>query len=364
MVLPIVLSPEEAVHLIEYLVAPASTTYGSRRAARGHASPWTDVFSRIHLEFGNEAWNDTFRGGTILDPKAYGARADEIFSSMRSSKWFRAEHFDLVLGGQNDWPDRNRDIQNACRSNDSFAIAPYQMYNVDSFANDEELFGPLFAEPEKNVTDGIVAKNREAIQGSKHPVPLSVYELNLSTFGGSISQPALDRLTSSMAAGVAVADHCLLLSEREGILNQSLWNFGQAGFQRNDGKNAHLFGTVIDAGLTDRRRPQFLAVQLLNEVLGGEMLKSERVGSDPVWRQAKQNGIELRTAHFIQSFAFRHGDQRAVVLFNLHRTQDLPVNFSGPLAPSGAVLLKRLSAESPGDNNEQSERVRIKLARA
>jgi hypothetical protein len=358
-VVPIVISPKEAMDLMEYLAGPATSAYGGRRAAQGQAAPWTSLFERIHLEFGNEAWNETFRGGTILDPKAYGTRASEIFSSMRNSPSFRADRFDLVLGGQNDWSERNQEIQNACSSNDSFAIAPYQMYNVDEFADNEDLFGPLFAEPEMSVTKGLVAKNQHAIQNSRHAVPLSVYELNLSTFGGSISQEGLDRLIPSLGSGIAVADHSLLMMERQGITNVLLWNLGQSSFQRNDGKSARLFGTVVDMGITDRRRPQFLATELLNEVLGGQMLRTEHSGSDPVWQQAKMNGVELDRAHYIHSFAFRDGSKRSLVLFNLHRTLALPVSIEGDLAPTGDVLLQMLSAESPAANNERTEAVKI-----
>jgi hypothetical protein len=47
-------STQEMANLMEYLGGPTNTPYGAVRADLGHPAPWTGVFSRIHLEFGNE----------------------------------------------------------------------------------------------------------------------------------------------------------------------------------------------------------------------------------------------------------------------------------------------------------------------
>ena len=51
---------------------------------------------------------------------------------MRSTASYNAAGFDLVLGGQAVYPARNQAIQNACNNNDSFDVAPYQMFQVDN----------------------------------------------------------------------------------------------------------------------------------------------------------------------------------------------------------------------------------------
>lgn len=70
-----------------------------------------------------------------------------------------------------------------------------------SFSDNEELFGSTFAEPEallspsgvaEGVTGGLIHLNQEALRKSSHPVPLSVYETNLSTLAGAITQEALN----------------------------------------------------------------------------------------------------------------------------------------------------------------------------
>ena len=146
-VVPTVFSPAEASQLIDYLAGSAQTVYGAKRAALGQATPWISVFSKIHLEFGNEAWNPTFKGGSIEYPQPYGNRAQTIFGAMRSTASDSLSSFDLALGGQAVASGRNQDIQDNCNNNDSFGVAPYHMLQVDSYADNESMFGPLLRNP-------------------------------------------------------------------------------------------------------------------------------------------------------------------------------------------------------------------------
>ena len=50
--------PDDPSGLMEYLGGPATTKFGKIRADRGQEKPWTEVFKAIHIEFGNEAWNN------------------------------------------------------------------------------------------------------------------------------------------------------------------------------------------------------------------------------------------------------------------------------------------------------------------
>ena len=368
-VVPSTFSTTDASHLIEYLAGSSSTPYGSKRAANGHANPWISSFAKIHLEFGNEAWNGAFKGGSIEYSAPYGQRAQTIFGAMRKNPAFRHSSFDLVLGGQAVSAGRNQDIQNNCNNNDSFAVAPYLMNTVDSFANNEALFGSTFAEPEaflshegaaEGVSGGLMALNQQAIQASSHPVPLVLYEMNLSTLAGTITQGALNSYVSSLGAGLAVAD-AMLQQMRQGIITQNLWNLTQYNFVRSDRSTAYLWGAVVDMGVTNQRRPQFLALQLANQAIGSNaaMLQTVHSGADPTWNQPLVNTVQLAGAHYLQSFAFSNGSHNSLVIFNLHRTDILPVTFSGANAPSGSVQMEQLKSEHPTDTNEVSAKVNI-----
>jgi len=363
-VVPSTFTPADASNLIEYLAGPSSKPYGAKRAGRGHANPWTSSFPKIHLEFGNEAWNAVFKGGTIEYPIPYGQRAQTIFAAMRANVAYRASSFDLVLGGQAVSAGRNKEIQNSCDNNDSFTVAPYMMNAVNSFSNDEELFGSTFAEAEafdspkgtaEGVTGGLMTLNQQAIQSSTHPVPLNFYEMNLTTVSGSISQVALNSYAPSLGAGLAVAD-AMLQQMRRGILTQNLWSLTQYDFARRDGKTVNLWGAVVDMGVTNLRRPQFLALQLANQAMGKDaaMLQTVQTGADPTWNQPLVNDVELPGAHYLQSFAFSSGSNFSLIVFNLHRS------FSGVSAPSGDVQMRQLTSARLTDTNEVSSTVNIR----
>jgi hypothetical protein len=369
-VVPTTFSATDASNLIEYLAGASTTPYGAKRAALGQATPWTEVFGKIHLEFGNEAWNSTFKGGDIEYSAPYGGQAQTIFGVMRANPAYVPASFDLVLGGQAAWPGRNSDIQNNCNNNDTFAIAPYTMGTVSSFSDNESLFGSTFAEPEaymsstgtaEGLTPGMVYQDYQAIQGSSHPVPLNFYEINLSTVSGSITQAALNGYVSSLGAGLMAADTMLLSLRQFGVLNQQLWSLPQYQFQRTDGSEVYLFGAVVDMGATNRKRPQFLALEMANQALsnGAAMLQTVHTGADPTWDQPLVNSVQLNGAHYLHSFAFAQGSNLSAVVFNLSRTSSLPVTFSGPNAPVGAVQMQQLTSANLTDTNENSNVVSI-----
>jgi Fibronectin type III domain len=382
-VVPSTFTTTEAANLIEYLGSASTTTYGAKRAAQGQVEPWTSVLPKIHLEFGNEAWNSTFRGGSIESSAAYGARAQTIFAAMRADPAYSASSFDLVLGGQAGNPWLNQQIQNNTNNNDSFAIAPYMMNEVNTFATNEDLFAPLLAEPQafyspsghaegvnstyltidgvgRSVNGGMVYLDQLAIQNSTHPVPVVIYESNLSTLSGAITQSVINEFTPSIGAGLAEIEN-MLLGMSHGIITQNLWQLPQWNFAISTAGGATrvpLWGAVIDmGGPTNLRRPQYLAIQLANQTIpsGGSMLQTVQSGANPTWNQALVNSVQLSGAQYIESFAFLKGSQSAFILLNLNMTSALPVTFSGANAPTGTVQLTQLTSANLTDTNENSE---------
>ncbi|MBC7925760.1 MAG: hypothetical protein H7039_08890, partial [Bryobacteraceae bacterium] len=356
-VVPVVFSVQEMKNLIEYLGGSAETVYGKKRAARGRTRPWTTAFSQIHLEFANVAWNSVFKGVTLENPIAYGSRGGELFRAARSTPGFVATRYDLVLGGQAGWPGRNEEILKAASDYDSLTIAPYLLNDADQFSTNEELFGPLFAEAQMMSESGYARQNFHAAarRGGK---PLSIYEVNLHTTGGAISQQGLDQLAPSGGAGVAVVNHMLMMLRELGAKNQMLFQLAQQSFKRGDGKGVKLWGSVVDMGRTNRKRPQFLAMQLANSALMGNMVATVHEGSNPTWNQPLMNHVELRNARYLQSYAFRDGQSRSLLMVNLSRTDPLSVAFSDRV-PTGAVVVRQLRSRAITDNNEETESVAI-----
>ena len=361
--IPVTFNDAEAANLMEYLGGPVTTPYGARRAARGHPAPWTDSFPRIHLEFGNEAWNPVFRGGT-MPPADFGRRGHDFFGVVRSSPYYSSK-FNLILGVQAANPFNSRVTHNASANHDMLAIAPYLASRVDDFANNEQLFGGLFAEaswwssPVGTPMAGMVRQTYDLINGTNRPVPFGVYEVNLHTTHGSITQPVLDSFTPSLGAGLAVVNHMLIMLRDIRIRDQYIFSPGGYRFNREDGKTVLLWAITRDMGVTDRKRPQYLAAKLANEALAGDMVQVTQSGDNPRWNQPVTNRIGLDNIPYIQSFAFVNGTRRSVVVFNLHRTDALQVQFSGPNAPSGNVTIRQLTSANITDTNESAENVVI-----
>ncbi len=367
--LPAGTSPSEAAHLVEYLAGDPGTPYGARRIALGQRTPWTQVFPLIHLELGNEQWNaGSFPGATIDEPIAFGARAQEVFAAARRAAGFDAGRFDLVLGTWAAVPWWTAQELSANTNSDSVAIAPYLFSDFLDASSDEAIFGPMLAQPEQMdaLPQGLVSQQAKAIANSTHPYSLSVYEVNLGTMNGSasVTQRDLDRTVPSLGAGLAVADHMLLMLRELGVTTQCLFSLPeyQNPFRApGPAKTIPLWGAVVDmGGQSDLKRPTFLAEQLLNEALLPVMLATHVTG-DPTWKQSLSSNdkVELPRAHLIQSFAFRNGRSFRLVLLNLSRAQTLPVQFDGPLTPRGEVEERRLTSAHITDSNEKEELVSI-----
>jgi hypothetical protein len=345
--------------MMEWLGGAATTPYGARRAARGHPAPWTNSFQRIHLEYANESWNPIYRGATMFAVD-YGLRGNEVFGIVRQSPYYSSK-FNLILGVQAANPYNSRTTHNASANHDMLAIAPYMATRIDDWTTNEQLFGGLFAEASFWSIDpmGPVKQTYDFINGTSRPVPLIVYEVNLHTTQGSISQSVLDTFTPSIGAGLSVADHMLNMLREEKVRDQAL--FALAGYQylRDDGKTVLIWGVTRDMGVTDRKRPQYLALKLANEAVGGDLVQTIQSGDDPHWDQPLTNRIAMNNVAYIQSFAFVNGNRKTLILFNLHRTAELQVTFTGTNAPSGPVTMRQMAANAITDTNENAENIII-----
>lgn len=363
-VVPTASSDAEAAGLIQYLAGPATTTWGHFRLLVHHPAPWTSSFNRIHLEFGNEVWNSTFAGESISSAAAEGARATAFFHSLRSAPGFIPGKFDLILGGQSDYPARNLTILSAASQFDSFAIAPYLMRRLSDVSTPQAEFAPLLAEPQAmELPGGQVFAAANAAAGSH--VALDVYEVNLHTTKGTAPQSALDGFASSQAAGIALAEHLLRMTRDAGVQNSVVFSLPQYDYRRSDGKTVDLWGAVVDMGVTNRRRPQFLATALANRALGpgpsSELQASIAAGGPTLSVHSINDSISLPDAHLLDAFSFSAPGRHSLVLMNLDLRAAHSVVLTGPAAPiPGTRLhLRRLVATSPSATNEQSNQVRI-----
>jgi alpha-L-arabinofuranosidase len=355
------ISPTDMQNLIQFLAGDASTPYGAKRAALGQSAPWTSVFPVIHLELGNEMWNGIYEGEGIADPVVYGQRAATIFAAARSSASFTASNFDLIMGSWATQPSWTQQELASSSGYDSVDGAPYLFNSLNDYGSNEAIFGPMFAQPEEvdSTATGYMAQQAQAASGGSTPANLAVYEVNLSTTSGTASQSVVNQVVAGLGAGIAVADHMLLMIRDLGITTQSMFALTEWQNSFSNPANANetipLWGSVIDmGGQTNLKRPQYLAEQLANSAILPTMLTTTVSGTNPTWNQPQStnDSIQLAAAHYLQTFAFTDGTHYSVVVFNLSRSGALPVTFSGTNAPTGNVLISQLTSANPTDNNE------------
>ena len=355
------ISATEMQNLIQFLAGDASTPYGAKRAALGQSAPWTSVFPVIHLELGNEMWNGIYEGEGIADPVVYGQRAATIFAAARSEASFTASNFDLIMGSWATQPSWTQQELASSSGYDSVDGAPYLFNSLNDYGSNEAIFGPMFAQPEEvdSTASGYMAQQAQAATGGSTPANLAIYEVNLSTTSGTASQSVVNQVVAGLGAGIAVADHMLLMIRDLGITTQNMFALTEWQNSFSNPANANetipLWGSVIDmGGQTNLKRPQYLAEQLANSAILPTMLTTTVSGTNPTWNQPQStnDSIQLATAHYLQTFAFTDGTHYSVVVFNLSRSGALPVTFSGTNAPTGNVLISQLTSANPTDNNE------------
>ena len=354
-VAPTAMSREEAVELAEYLAGAPSTVGGAIRVAQGRREPWTHAFRTIHIELGNETWNGIFQGETIEDAAEYGRRANQVFGAFRTAAGPDRAQFDLVVGAFTAVPDRNSSLLTAASQADSLAIAPYLMHSVTNWKSDDDLFGPLLAQPEQMSRDGVVEAARVSARGRQ----LAVYEVNLHTTEGTAPADVLNRFTPSAAAGIAVTGHMLRMMRDQGIRDEMLFSLPQFDFKRSDGTPVRLWGSVVEMG--GRWRPQLITEALANRAMRGEMVRVEVSGENPTRDQEEGNDrVQIKGVHELDAYAFQQGRSHEMILFNygLHRAK--AVSVEGPGLNSNAnVKVWRLINSGPGSTNEVATQVTV-----
>lgn len=363
-------SNKDFANFMEYLGGAPSTKYGGLRAALGHPEPWTKTFKTIHLEYGNESWNAGQPGNAMPDGAVYAERLTKVFGILRSSPAFATGHFNLIANGQVVNTYLTKAILEKAQGIDTLDVAPYTFSTFADDSSIERIFGPMFAEPQMMDTSaaGVVHQQANAVATAAHPVKLAVYETNIGTSDGTVSQASLDAVVPSVGAGISSMDHMLLMLRDLGITVQNTFQLAGGGFHFNDTSGrtrdsvSPVWAVTVDmGGPANRVRPSFLAQQLANKAIRPTMLTTRVSGSDPVWDQPKSpnDGIELSHVHELQSFAFTDGKTDTLILLNLSRTSMRTVGLEGACAPQGTVAVQVLTSGKIMDSNEHEDKVKI-----
>ena len=360
--LPGTLYPHAAVTLMEYLGAPPDTGYGIVRAEMGHPKPWTEVFDRIYIEFGNEAWNPGgYATGSFNGPDHW----KDLIRICKESPHYRPNVV-FVAGSQaaNPWLTGRilEDVPNA----DRIGVAPYLMNgtrqkHIDHLDSTDALFRWVFGYTLRRVREpsGKVYRQHETTHQSGKELAIYEHQYHMTQpypeAEGAVPLDTRKKIIASIGGAVNIMNDCLLMMRERGIRTQCLFNLNQKDFH-----DIPLWGFVPGLNVRDQRyRPLFLAMQICNEVMGGDLLETAHSGHNPTFSATgvfESNRDEKATYEDIPalwSYAFRDGARRGLILINLdtQRPHRVRLNFPGSAKGKSATACW-LTAEEITANNE------------
>jgi len=359
--LPGTLQYDEMKQFMEYLGAPPDVGFGKVRAALGHPKPWTGVFDHIHVEFGNEAWNNAgpYQCGGFNGQDYW----QDLIRLGKSSPYYKKNVIFHSAGqAANSW--LNRALVARVPNADCFSVAPYILHRftkaeAEALDTDEKLFRWAFAYPiwRSRSKDGAMFQNHQITR--KAGIEMSVYEINHHITHGDGPLEPRNRIVTSIGGGLNVANNMLLMLKEHGMRFQCLFALAQHSYRARGVGPVRLWGTALCMRKgKERYRPTFLACALANKVIGGDLVETAHSGADPKfsatgkfrWRKPAERIENLPT---IWSYAFADGKKRGLILVNLDTSESHPVviRFAGEVA-NGAARSWLLTADEIAASNE------------
>ncbi len=359
--LPGTLHKQELANFMEYLGAPATVGYGRKRAELGQIKPWTEVFDHIHIEFGNEAWNNAapYQCGGYNGPDYW----KDLIETGKSSPYYTPNVL-FHTAGQAAWSGRNAGILKNAPNADRFSVAPYLLSSLnkkdlDILDNDEKLFKWIFAKAVWRSRDprGEMFQNDELAR--KAGIELSIYEINHHTTNGDAPLEPRNKIVTSLGGGIDVVNNMLMMMRTHGLRTQCLFSLIQHGYRAANIGEVRLWGTALNMRKGhERYRPTFLACMLANKVIGGDLVRTIHSKNEPTFDAAgyltSSGKIEtVSDVPVIWSYGFAQGNKRGLILISLDVSTPRPiiVKFAGKVADAKATSWT-LAAETITANNE------------
>jgi hypothetical protein len=352
---------QEWLDLMDYLAGDETTEYGRRRIAQGQVKPWTTVFPKIRLEFGNEAWNTMFFPWADWNGGRYGRMAEHFFQVARSSPFFDPEVFEFIVNGWiiSDTPTGfGAQAKRASPSADYVDITAYTGgWELGGTVGGESLtdegfwntlvylpagYGPWYDQQEAT---------RRTLAAEGHPYRLAVYEAGPS-YGlpnpGSPFNLVQEKYGKSLANGMTTLD-CFLYGALKGVGPQNFFLFqGSANWASH---------TPTSSGFRPHTAWQTLSMR--NRHASGDMVATELLQAPG--RVTDVRGVPTRVP-LVSSYAFRDGDRWTFFLLSRHLDQTMPVVVELPFATASKATMHLLSGGARGaratniDSMEVTER--------
>jgi len=364
--LPGTLSQQEMKDFMEYLGGDATTKYGKMRIDQGQEEPWTDVFETIHVEFGNEAWNNAgpYQQGGYNGPDYW----NDLIGAGKASPYYR-KNVVFHSAGQAASSSRNQSIMANCPNADRHSVAPYIIHtlnkqDMDVLNTDGKFFQWAYAWAIRRSRhkDGSMLQNYLLAQQYKKE--LSIYEVNHHTTHGDAPLEPRNRLVASIGGGLNVANNMLMMVKEHNIRTQALFSLVQHSYNARGVGPVRLWGTALNMRKGhERYRPTFLACATANRVMRGDLVETVHGGADPTFSAtgvfSRRQGVEtIEDLPVLWSYAFVNGDERGLIVVNLDtgKPQTVAAKFDGRVAGQAARTWL-LTADRISDSNEFEEPV-------
>jgi len=378
---------DEWLMLMEYLSAPINPENPEDVAAkpwaylryqqRGVATPWTDEFPRIYVEFANETWHNgaveqewfgwSSAGAVHQGGLEFGLYAKYVGDLLaEQSPWFvqsrSAGQLSLVMGSNyNDYAeigipraDRVDGIGHTTYVGPTWETGDTPNESFTDHGVQATLLGYV-ADMYPNAMDNY-RRYRERLAAQGIDFELLGYEGGPSGYSlpGTASAAQVEiseQYGKSMAMAVAALD-AWLGANANGLSEQAFLGFGPGEY----------WSTHVSYARGGYRHVPFLAQIMRNRHASGDMITSEVVSGPEIdWNGA--------TYPLLGTYAFREGSKLMVFLLSrkldgVHDGQDfgdgsIEVTLELPAAPTGTATLYSLSGD-PRDNNRSGLNIDIR----
>ncbi|MGF1453034.1 MAG: hypothetical protein ACFB21_13285 [Opitutales bacterium] len=368
--LPGTMKLEEMDLLMEYHAGPPSTRGGALRARLGQERPWSEVFDKIHIQFGNEAI--TFFGTGFYGSDYWTALIDRIKQSPHYEEGKYIFHINEQGCGAN-----------GLREHPQFDRMTISGYHIFGLYDDQlEAAGDLhgfydfvFASAWHIWNDSRHNKWSDALRVTAElGKEISIYEgLNYHTTF-SDDNPPLERINKMLAGrtgGMSAFHTGLILLKTHGArtvqnFNLSQFSFNPGGAFGNLPDAIRGWGGVLRIGNSEQRRyrPRFLAHHIANQVVGGNLIETVHGGADPKFSVTNRFGagygpsrdpkeMTISDIPRVHSYAFAEGNRRGLILVSndTRETHPVQVNFPGNVA-GGKAKAWWMQSDGLEDTNE------------
>ena len=369
--LPGTLSRDEMKRFMQYLGAPSGVGYGKKRAELGHPKPWTQVFRTIHVEFGNEAWNNAgpYQCGGFNGRDYW----KDLIATGKASPHYRANVVFHAAGqAANSW--LNGGIMERVPNADRFGVAPYIIQSISKqgmeiLDTDAELFRWALAWPIWRSRDEKGAMRQNWELSRKHGVELSIYEVNHHITHGDGPLEPRNTIVTSIGGGLNVMGNMLLMLKRHHLRTQALFSLVQHSYNARGIGPVRLWGTALCMRKGhERYRPTFLACAMANRVMGGNLVETVHAGAAPTFTAEgifnTRRGIEkMEGIPVLWSYAFAEGKRRGLVLLNIDTSKPHPVAvaFDGTVKDKVATRWSLTAPSITASNEFEQPEPQVKL---